>query len=84
MGRKSCGTENLNYRIHSPTVFGGGFSSNLRVFKSGGRGVLDGEELTRIGVIFDIGVGLDEKRMADNESAAPAGHIEGLAGGVKF
>ena len=46
LGRKPCGTENLNYRIHSPTVFGGSFASDLRVFESGGRGVLDGEELT--------------------------------------
>ena len=46
--------------------------------------MLDGEELTRIGVIFDIGVGLDEERMADNESATPTCHVEGLAGGVKF
>ena len=46
LGRKPCGTENLNDRIHSPTVFGGSFSSNLRIFKGGGRGVLDGEELT--------------------------------------
>ena len=52
--------------------------------KAVGRGVLDGEELAGIGVVLDVAVGADEQFVAGDKAAAPAGHVEALAGGMEF
>ena len=45
---------------------------------------MDGEELAGIAVVLHIAVSLDEQRVADHEAAAPAGHVEILAGRVQL
>lgn len=47
-----------------------------------GGGMLNGEELARVGIVLHVGIGADEEGMADDEAASPARHVEGLAGGV--
>src|SRR3954470_12544577 len=46
--------------------------------------VLNGEELTGIGVVFHVAVRFDEEFVSDDETATPAGHVERLAGGMEF
>ena len=48
------------------------------------RGVLDGQELAGVGVVLHVAVGPHEQLVAGDKTAAPAGHVEGLAGGVQF
>ena len=45
---------------------------------------MDGEELAGVGVVFHIAVSLHEQRVAGHEAAAPAGHVEIFAGGMKL
>ena len=52
--------------------------------KTIGGGVLDGEELARIGIVFDVAIGAHEQFVAGHETATPAGHIEAFAGGMQF
>lgn len=83
-GVKAQRAEDLNEAIHSAGVFGGDGFSDFRMVEAPGGGVLDGEELAGIGVVFDVAVCLDEEGVAGDKAAAPAGHVEGFAEGVKF
>ena len=64
--------------------FGGDFLGDLGMIKAVGAGVLDGEELAGVGVVLHVAVGFDEQFVAGDEAAAPAGHVEALAGRVQF
>lgn len=83
-GVKAQQAEGLNEAIHSAGVFGGDGLGDFGVVEAPGGGVLDGEELAGVGVVFDVAVCLDEEGVAGDEAAAPAGHVEGFAEGVEF
>src|ERR1051325_2854112 len=48
------------------------------------RSVLDGEKLAGIRIVLHVAVRFDEKFVADDETAAPSGHVESFAGGMEF
>ena len=83
-GVKAQRAEGLNEAVHSAGVFGGDGFGDFVVVEAPGGGVLDGEELARVGVVFDVAVCLDEEGVAGDEAAAPAGHVEGFAEGMEF
>lgn len=81
---KAQRAEGLNESVHSAGVFGGDGFGDFRMVEAPSGGVLDGEELAGVGVVFDVAVCLDEEGIPGDESAAPAGHVEGLAEGMEF
>lgn len=83
-GVKAQRAEDWNEAVHSAGVFGGDGFGDFGVVKAPGGGVLDGEELAGVGVVFDVAVCLDEQGVAGDEAAAPAGHVEGFAEGMEF
>ena len=54
------------------------FCGDFRVIKAIGGRMLDGQELAGIGIVLDIAVGFDQKRVARDKAATPAGHVEVL------
>src|SRR5438309_10548619 len=46
--------------------------------------MLNGQELARVAIVLHIAVGFDEQLVASHETAAPASHVERLAGRVKL
>ena len=83
-GVKAQRAECLNEAVHPAGVFGGDGFGDFRMVEAPGGGMLDGEELAGVGVVFDVAVCLDEEGIAGDESAAPAGHVEGFAEGMEF
>ena len=83
-GVKAQRAEGLNEVVHSAGVFGSDGFGDFGVVEAPGGGVLDGEELAGVGVVFDVAVCLDEEGVAGDKAAAPAGHVEGFAEGVEF
>ena len=47
-------------------------------------GFLDRQELAGVGVVFHVGIGFDDQRIADDETEPPAGHVETFAHRVQF
>ena len=70
--------------VHAARVLRGDGFGDFGMIVAVGGGVLDGEELAGIAVVLHIAVSLDEQRVADHEAAAPAGHVEILAGRVQL
>src|SRR5262249_53346208 len=74
----------LHERVHAARIFRRDFLSDFGMIETVGGGVLNREKLAGVGVVLDVGVGFDEQFVADDEAAAPAGHVERLARGVEF
>ena len=77
-GVKAQRAEGLNEAVHSAGVFGGDGFGDFGVVEAPGGGVLDGEELAGVGVVFDVAVCLDEEGVAGDEAAAPADMLKAL------
>ena len=84
MGGKASLPQNFDQNIHSAAVFRGSVPGDLGIFEGCCAGILDGKELTRVGVVLHISVRFDEEGVSDDKSAPPTGHIEGLADAVEF
>lgn len=76
--------QDLDEPIHAATVLSGGGLGDAGIFEGDGGGILHSHELARIGVVFDISVGRNEKGISGNKTTTPPGHIKGLARGVQF